>query len=39
MEHTDEVNTYVTVFLTKERVLDRTLNYLVLQKGLAKLDR
>lgn len=38
LEHTDEVSSFVLIFLTKDKVFDKTLNSLLLQKGFAKLD-
>jgi hypothetical protein len=39
MEHTDEINNYVVIYLTKDKSYEKTLNSLLLQKGYAKLDK
>ena len=39
MNHTDGITNYATIYLTKEKSLDKTLNFLLLSRGLAKLDK
>lgn len=39
MEHTDDVSQFMVVYLTKEKLPERTLNFLLLQKGYARVDK